>query len=348
MLMGNKKADPDIPCSRCMIFKRREQTNNWISSEDIEKALTGFDEDRRLILLKNRLLKLGIINKIMSQDHEIEKIKGPAPAKINISNAYMLKLPLEIPDNKKWKSRTIFKGITGNHWEISCHASGLKNNSSPHKPHSHREEELLLLLSGNVKLILPDNKDGDIKLDAGQFVYYPSLFPHTLYTTSTRPANYLMLRWTTKINNKIQELGFSKFDSLENISQLKDITSKVMFEGRTRYLQKLHCHNTSLQPYKGYDNHIDDYDVVIIMLEGEVETLGRRVSPNDVIFYASGEPHGMHNPTGMTARYIVFEFHSERLSLGGRVSDRFDYYLQRIKSPVFWKQKLKRIYRPKN
>ena len=66
---------------------------------------------------------------------------------------------------------------------------------------------------------------------------------------------------------------------------------------------------SKLKPGGGYEPHMDSHEVVIIVLEGEVETLGRRVGPHGVIFYATDEPHGMHNPGDKTAKYIVFEFH---------------------------------------
>jgi hypothetical protein len=65
---------------------------------------------------------------------------------------------------------------------------------------------------------------------------------------------------------------------------------------------------------KGYEAHIDPYDVAIILLEGEVETLGTRVSPTGVIFYGAGETHGMWNPGHTIAKYLVFEFHFNKFS----------------------------------
>jgi hypothetical protein len=49
--------------------------------------------------------------------------------------------------------------------------------------------------------------------------------------------------------------------------------------------------------------------VAIVVLEGEVATLGKRVGPHSVIFYRSGEPHGIRNPGESLAKYVVFEFH---------------------------------------
>ena len=55
-------------------------------------------------------------------------------------------------------------------------------------------------------------------------------------------------------------------------------------------------------------------DVVIVVLSGKVETLGRIVEPYGVIYYAAGEPHGMRNAGDGVARYLVFEFHAPRRS----------------------------------
>ena len=97
-----------------------------------------------------------------------------------------------------------------------------------------------------------------------------------------------------------------------------------------------------MEPGAGYAAHEDSYDVAIIVLEGEVETLGKRAKPFDVIFYAEGEPHGMENPGDKVAKYIVFEFHgrrNERLRrLKGfleKISD-FQYLKNKIISLIKW------------
>ncbi len=84
---------------------------------------------------------------------------------------------------------------------------------------------------------------------------------------------------------------------------------RVLFEGSTPNLRKLHCHLSTLSAGSGYDAHVDAHDVAIIVLEGEVESLGQRVTPHGVLFYPGGEPHDMHNPGTTDAKYVVFEFH---------------------------------------
>ena len=69
---------------------------------------------------------------------------------------------------------------------------------------------------------------------------------------------------------------------------------------------------TGLAPSDGYEPHADQHDVAIIVFEGELETLGEKVSPHDVIFYRSGDLHGMVNNGDTTAVYAVFEFHGDK------------------------------------
>jgi hypothetical protein len=86
-----------------------------------------------------------------------------------------------------------------------------------------------------------------------------------------------------------------------------------LFEGETTCLRRLQAHLTTLEPGAGYDPHVDAHDVAIVVLEGALETLGEKVGPDSVIFYAAGEPHGMRNVGDAPAVYLVFEFHGRHL-----------------------------------
>lgn len=235
---------------------------------------------------------------------------------------YPLQLPLEPDETEGWKPYHIFLGTTSELSTLSCHVSVLKPGHCPHPPHIHREEELLLLLRGEVDIILPDAEVGDPnhkrRLTAGQFVYYPLNFHHTLQTVSDEPANYLMFKWSNESKDPGPHLAFGKFDIFDrsNGSAVEPgFSTQMMFEGSTTYLRKLHCHTSSLTPSAGYEPHIDAHDVGIIVLEGEVETLGERVGPHSVIFHPAGELHGIRNPGETVAKYIVIEFHGNQTAL---------------------------------
>ncbi len=173
-----------------------------------------------------------------------------------------------------------------------------------------------MLLSGEVDLILPEDsgagRDHRRRLTAGRFVYYPADFPHTLRTVSPQPANYLMFKWSSSSGYRGRLLPFGEFES--NASGGGDevgagFSARLVFEGRTRHLRKVHCHVTRLVPGGGYELHTDAHDVAIVLLEGRTETLGERITAPCVVFCASGEPHGIRNVGDNRARYLVFEFH---------------------------------------
>jgi len=174
---------------------------------------------------------------------------------------------------------------------------------------------MLLLLSGEVDLILPKAElhEGKqtVRLKPGRFVYYPSQFPHTLQTRSEAPANYVMFKWMAGMKKGQSELPFGEFSmfSPQDAEAKSGFTTHLVFEGPTRYLRRLNCHTSVLMPGAGYESHADRYDVSIVVLEGEVETIGQRVGPYGVILYAAGKSHGMRNPGDAVAKYIVFEFH---------------------------------------
>ena len=130
---------------------------------------------------------------------------------------------------------------------------------------------------------------------------------------STEPANYLMLKWQGGPGAQ-QPLPFGRFDTLAAAappSPEKGFRTRLLFDGPTASLRKLHSHASTLLPGAGYEPHVDAHDVAIVVIEGEVETLGERVNPFGVIFYPAGESHGMTNPGPVPARYVVFEFHGD-------------------------------------
>ena len=231
-----------------------------------------------------------------------------------VSGIYPLHLPLEPDGTTGWKPYPKFAGVTAN-LDITCHASALSTGVTPHPPHGHIEEELLFLLDGEVELDLPEIQAPEARprLIPGEFVYYPAHFLHTLTTVSAQPANYLMLKWDAPATAPRASIPYGRYRAFDDpaTSMPEGFTARTIFEGPTAHLRKLHCHASTLTPGAGYDPHADAYDVAIIVLEGEVESLGRRVGPFAVLFYREGELHGMRNPGSTIARYLVVEFHGQ-------------------------------------
>lgn len=327
MLTGQRDATEEMPCIDCKVYQKRKQNNYWIKIEDIRKGYAKkraylYTKKRAFIMLENKILGTSLTESLRSAYKITRLFKNIIYQNIFNnqrirSGVHSLQIPLSMDKNKFWQPFQIFKGTVKGLSKLSCHASMLVSGHSPHKPHRHQEEELLLLLSGQVDIILPDasDKEGKVRrpLKVGEFVYYPRYFAHTIVTTGDSPANYLMFKWHSARQNQNTELLFGRFDiqpSVVDKNLHNGFRSQRIFMGRTAYLSKLECHFSTLSPKAGYATHIDNYDVAIVVLEGQVETLGKLASSYDVIFYSAGKPHGMYNPGQTEAKYLVFEFHS--------------------------------------
>jgi uncharacterized cupin superfamily protein len=211
------------------------------------------------------------------------------------------------------------------------------------------------VLEGEVDVILPDTADARggndrHRLKRGQFVYYPSNFAHTLETVSEQPANYMMFKWDTdsrEPGGAAAAMKFGRFDALDS-TQHPEVGAGFrlghLLDGPTECLRKLQAHVSTLLPGAGYPPHVDAYDVAIIVLEGEVETLGQRVAPHGVIFYAAGESHGLRNPGSTPARYLVLEFHGSRTAMKHALPNPPSLFTK-VTDPQRWKRKLQQFAR---
>ncbi len=324
MLMGRRALTEDMPCARCKVYQERKENKDWITAEDIQ---TGGVESRLHVMLENKVLgprvkrqMSRLQNQMRRPWHAMGLLWGKGLAKPRVaSGIYPLRIPLPRDNNRDWQPFPVFQGATASVRELSCHASVLVPNRCPHPPHRHQEEELLLLLAGEVDLVLPDavHPPGHTRqrIQAGEFVYYPRHFAHTLQTQGLSAASYLMFKWSTTCHADRRDLAFGRFDMTSSGVDPQvgnGLVARAILAGPTAYLNRLTCHGSTLAPHAGYVPHIDAYDVAVVVLDGQVETLGQQATAHDVIFYAAGEPHGMHNPGDKAARYLVIEFHGRK------------------------------------
>lgn len=293
-------------------------------------------KSRAFVFVENRMLEHGATSRMLDLLYDVEGMfrrndpfdqraptyvtglisdVGKRKMPLLQSRVHPLRLPLAPDEQAGWKPYPQFKGVARRIRHLSCHVSVLIRDHTPHPPHRHKDEEILILLAGEVEITLPDQPSSEgthtRRLTPGDFVYYPSFFGHTLTCVSDEPANYLMFKWHDDETRCDDGLPFGLFSThifLQEERIEEGFVPRKVFEGPTRYLQRLQCHTSTLTPRAGYPAHRDPYDVAILVLEGEVETLGRRVGPHGLIFYAMGEPHGMYNPGEVTAKYVVFEF----------------------------------------
>jgi uncharacterized cupin superfamily protein len=251
-----------------------------------------------------------------------------------------MEFPLQLDSGSWWTPRPLFRGGCVGLLDMSCHVSILDSGRSPHPPHRHEEEEILLLLSGEVDALLPLEGKPRLPLRRGDFVYYPADYPHTLEVTGQEPASYLMFKWCGKQKPEQALMKFGAYRFIcGDIKSESGFSSRQLFDAPTAYLSRFHCHLSYLAPGAGYREHADPYNVAILIVEGEVETLGQRVGPGGVVFYGAGEMHGMHNPGEVPARYVVFEFQGRSLGIWAKLKFALHEPLEKLTDGARWRRK---------
>lgn len=229
-----------------------------------------------------------------------------------------LNLPLGEDAATGWRRHRLFRGATPAIADFESHASVLSAGKKPHEPHEHVEDELLVMLDGEAEITIEDGAGRQtIPVRRGDFAYYPTgQQRHTLQASTAGPAYYLMFKWSgsERVSGKdhlpISLNHMAAIAANFGPDREDGFTTQAVFNGASRYLRQLKCHVTRLLPGAGYEPHSDSYDVAMVILEGEVETLDETCGPNTVIFYPANQPHGIRNTGATTAVYIVFEFHA--------------------------------------
>jgi mannose-6-phosphate isomerase-like protein (cupin superfamily) len=203
---------------------------------------------------------------------------------------------------------------------MSCHAAVLSAGYSPHPPHAHGDEELLMVLAGEADLLVADGPSYEgarpVHVTAGDFVYYPPGQHHTIRNPGGSPVTYMMFRWRTGgATPKPSRLAATLFRAPPPVDARpgRGFATRPVFSAHTMWLRKLTCHMSRLESGAGYAAHADPYDVAILIHSGRVRTLSREMGAGGLIYCSAGELHGMRNIGNEPAHYIVFEFHGRPL-----------------------------------
>ena len=247
------------------------------------------------------------------------------------SSIRTLDMPLA-QNPRGWQPYPLFRGSTPGIDSMSCHAAVLSAGHSPHPPHVHRDEELLIVLDGEADLLIADRPSYDaaraVRVKAGDFAYYPAGQHHTIRNPADSPVTYMMFRWNGRaaalVQDRLRTTVFREPPAAK-ADQARGFVTRRVLDAPTRWLRKLHCHTSRLESGAGYAPHVDPYDVAIYIQSGRVSTLGQEVGPGGVIYYSAGEVHGMRNIGDEPAQYITFEFHgAPRPGVQGRSSEGTD------------------------
>src|SRR6186713_743556 len=127
----------------------------------------------------------------------ILKFKGKLPMNIDrakqAGGSFMLDWnELKTNNTGKGYRRDFFNRGTSQLTQFEMHTTALNKDSVSHAPHTHVQEEIILLLRGNVTMHI----DGKlIPASAGDIVFLSSGIPHALLNTGKEQCEYFAFQW---------------------------------------------------------------------------------------------------------------------------------------------------------
>ena len=140
----------------------------------------------------------GIVNEGKTQsDYYIFKYKSRLPmqlerAKQNGGSFMINRDTVKAAKTEKGHRREFFNKPTSQLVKFEMHTTALNAGLDSHAPHTHREEEIILILKGNVTMHIGDNF---YPAGPGDVVFLPSGIPHALINTGKEQCEYFAFQW---------------------------------------------------------------------------------------------------------------------------------------------------------
>jgi len=120
---------------------------------------------------------------------------GAAPAAAKVNAAVLERQNLQRIDAPFGEARIYFKGETAQLQLLEVLGVQLNPGTSPHPPHEHPEEEILLIAQGSGEFSLDGNA---IPCAAGAMLYAEPGHLHGITNTGSEPLQLYVFKWQTK------------------------------------------------------------------------------------------------------------------------------------------------------
>jgi uncharacterized cupin superfamily protein len=140
----------------------------------------------------------GIVNAGKTQaDYYVFKYKSKLPvnperARQNGGSFMINRDTVTTKKTDKGQRREFFNKPTSQLVKFEMHTTALNAGLDSHALHNHKEEEIILILRGNVTMHIGDNF---YKAGPGDIVFLPSMILHNLINTGAEQCEYFAFQW---------------------------------------------------------------------------------------------------------------------------------------------------------
>ena len=101
---------------------------------------------------------------------------------------------MEARATKVGSVRQVCRNATATLDELECHITTLNAGQSPHAPHKHADEEVIVLKEGTLEVTLGDRTE---VVGPGSVIFQASNQMHSVKNIGTTPAIYHVIKWNS-------------------------------------------------------------------------------------------------------------------------------------------------------
>ncbi len=99
---------------------------------------------------------------------------------------------IEATSQKYGSKRQFFQAPTATLDELECHVTTLNPGESPHPPHKHPEEEIMIVKEGTIEALV----NGELRrVGPGSVIFQASNQLHSIRNVGQTPATYHVIKW---------------------------------------------------------------------------------------------------------------------------------------------------------
>lgn len=212
--------------------------------------------------------------------------------------------------------KQIMDGSTTSLANFEVHASSLQPGQAPHPPHTHADqEELIIVKEGQVKITINGKSN---TLGPGSVAYAIPTEEHGIVNVGKTQATYYIFKYKSRLPMDLaraQQNGGSFMINWDTVTVKKTDKGqrREFFNKPTSQMVKIEMHTTALN--EGLDSHAPHQhkeEEVILLIKGNVimhvgdKTLP--VAPGDIVFLPSMILHNLVNTGKGQCEYFAFQW----------------------------------------
>lgn len=220
--------------------------------------------------------------------------------------------------------REVARNPTATLKEFECHISTLNPNLASHPPHTHPQEELIILRDGELDVHINGT---NTRVGPGSLFFFASNDPHAVQNRGDKPATYFVFNFATAVTATLRgqpplpaapgRKGSGIFEwSKLAVKATKTGERRDVTDSPTSTLANFECHVTTLKAGEaphGAHHHPDEE--IVLVKEGQMDVaingVTQRAGPGTIVFISSGDEHGWRNVGDTTATYYVIRLKTE-------------------------------------